>query len=120
MILFSKRKMGKSPDIKYKEAEAEVEDDKVDRSFTEEKFDSMISAMEKARLAEYATYMTHPFRLLGMNFLIGLARGLGGTIGLAVVLAVAGMILKNIIYMHLPGISEWVQNLLTIAQTYKG
>lgn len=119
MILFSKRSMDESPDIKYKEAKEETKENRIDQTFTQEKFDSMIDAMEKARLAEYATYMSHPFRLLGMNFLIGLSRGLGGTIGLAVVLAIAGMILKNIIYMHLPGISEWLQHILTIAQTYK-
>lgn len=116
MILFSKRKMGKSPDIKYREAE--VEEDKVNGTFTEEKFDSVISAMEKARLAEYATYMSHPFRLLGMNFLIGLARGLGSTIGLAVVLAVAGMLLKNTIYTYFPDIGESIQNILAITQSY--
>ena len=48
---------------------------------------AMIDAMEHARLEEYAMYMEKPWRLLGMNFLIGLARGLGMTIGLALVLA---------------------------------
>ena len=47
----------------------------------------MIDAMEHARLEEYAMYLNKPWRLLGMNFLIGLARGLGMTIGLALVLA---------------------------------
>ena len=35
----------------------------------------MIDAMEHARLEEYAMYLNKPWRLLGMNFLIGLARG---------------------------------------------
>ncbi len=123
MIFFTKRDMKQSPDITYKEAsEKQKEKTTIDvsQSFTQEKFDMMIDAMEKARLAEYATYVAHPFRLLFMNFLIGLARGLGGTIGLALVLAVSGVILKNIIYMNLPVIGEWLQNILSMAQIYKG
>lgn len=39
--------------------------------------------MEKMRIAEYVQYLEHPWRLLWSNFLIGVARGLGSTIGLA-------------------------------------
>lgn len=107
MILFSKKNMKISPDIIYKEAKEESKD-----VFDQKAFNNLIDAMEKARLAEYANYLAHPYRLLGMNFLIGLARGLGGTLGLAVILAGVGVIVKNIILLNLPGISEWVAQIV--------
>jgi hypothetical protein len=79
---------------------------------------SLINKMEKARLAEYAMYTEHPFRLLGMNFLIGLARGLGGTVGLAVVLMILIFLLQNLVSANLPYISQWMGHFLTDVQGY--
>lgn len=83
---------------------------------TKEQF--LIDAMERARLAEYAMYFEKPWRLLGMNFLIGLARGLGTTIGLALVLALLVYIAQEIISANLPGISQWLADLLGLVQSY--
>lgn len=74
---------------------------------------SLINKMEKARLAEYAMYTEHPFRLLGMNFLIGLARGLGGTVGLAIILMILIFLLQNLVSANLPYISQWVGQFLS-------
>lgn len=79
---------------------------------------AMIDAMERTRLAEYAMYMERPWRLLGMNFLIGLARGLGMTIGLALVLALLVFVAQEIIAANLPGISKWLADLLGLVQSY--
>lgn len=79
---------------------------------------ALVDAMERARLAEYAMYMEKPWRLLGMNFLIGLARGLGTTIGLALVLALLVFIAQEIISANLPGISKWLADLLGLVQSY--
>lgn len=78
----------------------------------------MIDAMEHARLEEYAMYLNKPWRLLGMNFLIGLARGLGMTIGLALVLALFVFVAQEIISANLPGISKWLADLLGLVQSY--
>lgn len=79
---------------------------------------AMIDAMEHARLEEYAMYMEKPWRLLGMNFLIGLARGLGMTIGLALVLALLVFVAQEIIAANLPGISKWLADLIGLVQSY--
>lgn len=78
----------------------------------------MIDTMEGARLAEYAMYFDHPWRLLGINFLIGLARGLGMTIGLALVLAGLVYVTQELISANLPGISKWLADLLGLVQSY--
>ena len=79
---------------------------------------SLVDAMEHARLMEYAMYLEKPWRLLGMNFLIGLARGLGTTIGLAVVLALLVFLAQEIISANLPGISKWLADLIALVQSY--
>ena len=65
-----------------------------------------------------AMYLNKPWRLLGMNFLIGLARGLGMTIGLALVLALFVFVAQEIISANLPGISKWLADLLGLVQSY--
>ena len=79
---------------------------------------ALIDAMERTRLAEYAMYLEKPWRLLGMNFLIGLARGLGATIGLALVLALLVFVTQEIISANLPGISKWLADLIALVHSY--
>ena len=79
---------------------------------------ALIDAMERARLEEYAMYTEKPLHLLGMNFLIGLARGLGMTIGLALVLALIVFVAQEIIAANLPGISKWVADFLGLVKSY--
>ncbi len=79
----------------------------------------LVKSMEKARLAEYAMYIEQPWKLLRMNFFIGLARGLGSTIGLAVVLSVGVFLVQNLISANLPGISAWLAELIKNIQAYQ-
>lgn len=79
---------------------------------------SMVVAMERARLAEYALFCEHPWKLLGINFLIGLARGLGTTIGLAIVLALIAGFTRELISANLPVISKWVADFIEMINDY--
>ncbi len=79
---------------------------------------SLVDSMERARLAEYAMYCEQPWRLLGMNFLIGLARGLGATIGLGLVLSLLVLLAQEVISANLPGISQWMAELIHMVQSY--
>lgn len=79
---------------------------------------SLVDSMERVRLAEYAMYFEKPWRLLGMNFLIGLARGLGATIGLGLVLSILVFFAQQVISANLPGISQWMAELIHMVQSY--
>ena len=72
----------------------------------------LTSTMEKMRIAEYVQYLEHPKKLLWTNFLIGLARGLGSTIGLTIVLAILFFVLQKIVMLNLPFISEWMSTII--------
>lgn len=72
--------------------------------------------MEKSRIAEYIQYLEHPGRMLWTNFLIGIARGLGSTIGLALVLGLFFYIIQKIIMLNLPGISDAIADFIIMIQ----
>lgn len=78
--------------------------------------EELTRTMEKTRIAEYVQYLEHPARMLWTNFLIGVARGLGATLGLAIVLAIIAYFVQKLIMLNLPGISDFVADLLTMIQ----
>ncbi len=78
--------------------------------------EELTRVMEKTRIAEYVQYLEHPFRLLWTNFLIGVARGLGSTIGLAVVLGILVYFIQKLVMLNLPGISDFVADLIVMIQ----
>lgn len=90
------------------------EEDEVKRleRITEE----LTRTMEKTRIAEYVQYLEHPGKLLWTNFLIGVARGLGGTIGLAVVLGFFVYFVQKLIMLNLPVISDFIADFIIMIQ----
>ncbi len=74
--------------------------------------EQLTRTMEKTRIAEYVNYLDHPFRLLWNNFLIGLARGLGSTVGLAIVLAALAFLVQKLVLLNLPVISDFIADFL--------
>lgn len=78
--------------------------------------EELTRVMEKTRIAEYVQYLDHPWKLLWSNFLIGIARGLGSTIGLAIILAIAFFILQHIVMLNLPFISDMITKMIYTIQ----
>lgn len=78
--------------------------------------EQLTRTMEKTRIAEYVDYLEHPGRLLWINFLIGLARGLGGTVGLAIVLGAFVFVIQNLIMLNLPVISDFIADFIRMIQ----
>ncbi|HHW42784.1 MAG TPA: hypothetical protein GXX25_03065, partial [Desulfotomaculum sp.] len=56
--------------------------------------------MEKMKLAEYVSLLEHPWRLLYVNFLAGLARGVGIAVGFALLGAVLVIILQRLVMLN--------------------
>lgn len=83
-----------------------------DESVLRDVAEQLTRTMEKTRIAEYVEYLNHPGRLLWTNFLIGIARGLGSTIGLAIVLAVVLYILQKVITLNLPVLSDFTSRFI--------
>lgn len=67
--------------------------------------------LEKMRLADYIAYLSNPGRLLWMNFVIGLLRGLGTALGAGLLAGVAYYILKSVVVLNLPVIGGFIAEL---------
>jgi len=71
----------------------------------------LAETLEKMRLAEYIAYLNRPGRLLWLNFLVGLARGLGTALGAGLLAGVAYLLLKHIVVLNLPVIGGFIAEL---------
>ena len=78
--------------------------------------EQLTRTMEKTRIAEYVQYLHHPWRLIWTNFLIGIARGLGSTLGLAVVIGLLVFFLQNLLMLNLPVISDFIADFIRMVQ----
>jgi len=82
------------------------------------RMDKIAIFLEDIRLADVIQNYTAPRKLLWTNFLAGLARGLGLTIGTAIVLAILGWLLSK--FISIPIIGDYVKQLIDYVNSYKG
>lgn len=66
--------------------------------------------IEKAGLKDYIEFLSSPWRVFGVNFLVGTARGLGLIIGVSMVIAIVGYIITQIL-VDLPVVGEFFSSL---------
>ena len=76
----------------------------------------LLQRLDKAGLTEYVKLSQKTGRILWLNFLSGIARGLGFSIGATLVLAVVYKILARIISMNIPYLTELLQQIMSMAQ----
>ncbi len=76
--------------------------------------------MEKMKLAEYVELLEQPKRLLYVNFLSGLARGVGVAVGFALLGAILIMILQRLVMLNLPVIGGFIAEIVAIVQSRLG
>ncbi len=72
--------------------------------------------IEKMKLAEYVDLLHSPWRLLWINFVSGIARGLGIAVGFAVLGAVIVIFLQRLVDLNLPVIGGFIADIVEIVQ----
>lgn len=72
--------------------------------------------MEKMKLAEYVDLLNSPWRLLWVNFISGIARGLGIAVGFAILGALAIIFLQKLVALNLPVIGGIIADIVQIVQ----
>lgn len=75
-----------------------------------------VERLEATRIAEYVQLLDRPFRLVYLNFLAGMARGLGFAIGATILAAVVLYILQRTMVLNLPVIGGFVAEIVRIVQ----
>jgi hypothetical protein len=78
--------------------------------------DPLLQRLDNAGLAEYVRLSQKTGRILWLNFLSGIARGLGFSIGASLVLAVVYKILSRIISMNIPYLTELLQQIIAMGK----
>ncbi|MFH1537641.1 MAG: DUF5665 domain-containing protein [bacterium] len=70
--------------------------------------------LERMRLADYISMLQSPRRIVFINFIAGLARGLGMGLGMTILLGLVFYILHRMI--DLPLVGEWIGKIVNIVQ----
>lgn len=72
--------------------------------------------MEKMKLAEYVELLNNPKRLLWINFISGLARGLGTAVGFSILFAIILYFMQKLVVLNLPLISDFIADIVRMVQ----
>lgn len=82
-----------------------------------EKLEQLSLAVEKMKLAEYVDLLHRPKRLMYVNFLAGIARGIGSAAGWALLVALLVAILRNLVRVNLPLVGGYIADLVILVQS---
>jgi hypothetical protein len=80
------------------------------------KVEELSRNIERMKLAEYMALYDSPWRLMRMNFLAGLARGLGIAIGFSILGAVVLFVLSRSFVANLPIIGRFIAEIVMIVR----
>ncbi len=81
-----------------------------------EKISQWMEATERLHLTEYIQYVENKKRMLFLQFIGGLARGLGTAVGFTILGAIVIIILQNLAARNLPLIGDFLAKLVTLVQ----
>jgi len=83
-----------------------------------EKLQDVSERMKKMTIAEHIEMVRSPKRMIIINFIAGLSRGLGFAIGATVLGAIMITVLVRIASSNIPIIAEFVARIIKIVETY--
>ena len=80
------------------------------------RLDGYLERLERLRLPDYIRYLENRRRFLLMQFLGGVARGLGTAVGFTILGAVLVVLLQGLAQRNLPVIGDFLAEIVTIVQ----
>lgn len=83
---------------------------------TAQRLEKTAQRMENARLAEYLAWSRNPGRMMTREFLSGVMRGLGFSMGFTILGAILLNVLRNIALANLPIIGRFLAELVRIVE----
>jgi hypothetical protein len=84
----------------------------------EETVRQISDSLERSKIAEYVDLLNHPWRLIYLNLIGGLSRGVGLAIGFTVLGAMLIYILTRSFILDLPLVGNFLGELVWIIQQY--
>ena len=86
------------------------------RRVEQSRIEKLIEQLERSRIAEYAEILHNPWRLIWLNLLSGIARGVGIAIGFTFFAATIIYILRLLGALNLPIIGDYIADIVEIVQ----
>lgn len=80
--------------------------------------EELILTIERTNLMEYTEMVRRPARMLWMNFIAGLARGLGMAIGFTLLGALVIYLMQKAVVLNLPVISNFIAEIIKMVQSH--
>jgi hypothetical protein len=82
----------------------------------EKKIAELSINIEKMKLAEYVKLLDRPWRLMYINFIAGMARGVGIAVGFTILGAVLLYFLRKLVLLNLPWIGGFIAEIVRMVQ----
>ena len=82
--------------------------------------EKLIHHLESLRIAEYMDLLERPVKLILINFIAGLAKGLGIAIGATLIFAILLNFLHSLILLNLPVIGNFIADIAHIVELKNG
>lgn len=92
--------------------------EKTEREFTV--LERLVHHLEAMRVADYVELLEKPTRLIFINFIAGLSRGLGIAIGASLVFALLVQVLHRLLILNIPGIGNFIADIVRIVEARNG
>lgn len=83
-----------------------------------EKLEEISRRTQENTIAEYVEMIRSPRRMIFINFVSGLARGLGIAVGATILGAIILIVLFRLGRMNIPVIGRFIARIVKIVQTY--
>jgi hypothetical protein len=77
----------------------------------------LLQEIDKFNIAEYMVLLNSPRRFFWINFLGGLARGLGAALGATILGAIIIFLLQRAVVLNLPLIGNFIAEIVKIVQS---
>lgn len=85
-----------------------------------DKLDELGKQLERVQIADYVSLLNSPKRLVKLNILTGIARGVGIAIGFTIFTAAIIYILQKLGALNLPIIGDFIAEIVRIVQSQLG
>lgn len=95
-------------------------EDQNENSLLQKQIKELADHLESMRIAEYINLLQKPLRIIYLNFLGGVARGLGIVIGATIIFAILIDILSRLIVLNLPVIGDLIVEIMRIVESKQG
>ncbi len=81
-----------------------------------DKIEQLSLNLERMKLAEYVELLNRPWHLFYINFMSGLARGLGIAVGFTILSALVLILLQRLMILNLPVVSNFIAEIVRLVQ----